>query len=495
MGVVSKVLQTLGAHVLVFAQGLVLIPIVIKTAGTEVYGELVLAVTYLGLLFSVSSIGVGFMAKRNLPAADSTEQRSGLFLPQFHFQMASAMLLAMLTMAAYSYATSSGLRPFAGASVWLIPAYVGFYVLYSQSADYFRYTHRFGKFNAMTLVQPYLFIGISLAQYYFLGRMDTGSLLLSMVISCAVVGIAGAAAIRREIGFGPRFPSATAIRADVALGMPLVLSSVLDALLAGGDRYLIALFMSARDVGIYAPAYALGSLILVLPKVFGVVVLPLLSQRVDAGDSDGAARLMASTTRIFIMVAVPYVAGAAVLADSVLELVANREVAQSAWLVTPIVAIGSIAYGMVLINTNLMFVRLKTSTLLLVNAVGVVLNIALNVALLAAFRDVVAAAVATLVSYTAAAVIFSRTVSADEISRPIQMGWVGRVVVASTLMAFALVPMKVASAGFGPWGLAACIAVGISLYVALLLLLRIPSEELAFVRRAMGTQDSSLPGT
>jgi len=43
-----KTVQTLGGHLLVFIQGLVLTPVVIKVSGPETYGAYILLMAYLG---------------------------------------------------------------------------------------------------------------------------------------------------------------------------------------------------------------------------------------------------------------------------------------------------------------------------------------------------------------------------------------------------------------------------------------------------------------
>ena len=64
MSVAKKSTQTLVGHLLVFAQGLVLTPLIIKVAGTETYAWYVLLASYLSIMVGISSFGVGINAKR-----------------------------------------------------------------------------------------------------------------------------------------------------------------------------------------------------------------------------------------------------------------------------------------------------------------------------------------------------------------------------------------------------------------------------------------------
>lgn len=434
MAIAKKSLQTLAAHMLVFAQGLVLTPIVIKVVGTESYGGYVLITTYLGVVVGVSSLGVGISAKRWLPSSEERARRAELFFPQFTFQISMVLVLAALSMAAYELGRRTGGFSLPGFSVWLIPAYLGTYVLWGQPTDYFRYTHRTGIYNVATVIPCYLFILLALLIYYFVGILNPGSLIFSMTVAFLLVALPEWWKLYGEIGIRFRLQKLSEIGAEIRLGFPIVLSYIVDMILAGGDRYIIAAMMSVRDVGKYAPAYALGSLVIVLPKVFGVVLPQYLSHCVDTGDVAGAKRILSGAVRVFLLVSIPFVVGSLVLGKAVLRLYANEEVAEAAWLVIPLVAIGSVFYGMVLITGNLLFVRLNTGSMFRINAAASVLNVVLNVVLLRLFPNVVMAALATLLSYLISYIWLNYLILGDEVAPTIEAGWLFRVCAAAALM-------------------------------------------------------------
>ena len=469
MSATRKTAQTLGGHLLVFIQGLVLTPVVIKVSGPETYGAYILLVSYLGLLFGISSLGVGISAKRWLPGTVELSARAQLFYLQFWFQILSVTLLGSVSALFYVSIDTVPQWQFPGFPAWIIPVYLVTYTVYSQLTDYYRYTHRVGMFNISTVAQPYLFVSLAIGIYWITDLLNAGSLIASATVASALVG--GLLFFRLYGEIGIRFPQfhRPELSKEIRLGFPLVLTYLVDALLSGGDRYIIAAMLSVRDVGLYIPAYTLGSLAMVLPKVFGVVLPPLISQRVDAGDEAGAKKLTDNVTHIFLFVSIPYVVGALLLGKEVLRLYANDEVAEASWPVIYIVAIASIFYGLMLIKANILFVRLKTGALFHINLISSVLNIMLNIILIYLFHNVIVAAVATLASYLLSYLLLSRKIKEDSIDLSVNLGSLFRILLCSIGMALAMVLAAAMTDLHGVGKVCLGVLVGSAFYLALFL--------------------------
>jgi len=95
--------STLGVHILIALQGVFLIPVIIKTSGVELYGNYVLLVSMLGIIFGISSFGVNFSCCRFLPSAKNRQEQQSLYLPQFSFHLLSATLLSLFLIAIFPF--------------------------------------------------------------------------------------------------------------------------------------------------------------------------------------------------------------------------------------------------------------------------------------------------------------------------------------------------------------------------------------------------------
>jgi O-antigen/teichoic acid export membrane protein len=439
MSASRKTLQTLAGHLLIQLQGLVLIPVVVKVSGPAVFGGYVLLLSYASIVFGVSSLGVGISAKRWLPGIAVMAERAARFYPQFWFQIASVTVLGLASVAMLPDVTAALAWHLPGFSSWMLLPYLLAYTLYSQVTDYFRYTHRLGIFNVSTVAQPYLFIALSIAVYWATRRLDVGVLVSALATACGTVGLVLFFKMYREMGIHCTVPGRGELGKELKLGLPLVLSYLVDVLLSGGDRYIIAGVMSIRDVGVYVPAYTLGSLLMVLPKVFGVVIPPVISQSVDAGDEAAAKKVSLGAARVFVIFSAPYIVGAWLVGKEVLRLYATAEIAETAWPVTGIVAVASVFYGLILIKSNILFVRLKTVALFRINLVTGVLNVALNIVLLKLFGNVIVAAINAMAAYIVSYVLVSRVLKADAIDFSLDPRWLLHVLVSAAGMAIVMV--------------------------------------------------------
>jgi O-antigen/teichoic acid export membrane protein len=240
-------------------------------------------------------------------------------------------------------------------------------------------------------------------------------------------------------------------------------------------------------VGFYNPGYALGSLLALLPKIFGEVLPPLLYQAVDSGNESEARTMLDYSVKGFLLVAIPFCAGCALLGKPLLTILANAEVAQKGSLVAVIVALGTVFYGLELIIANLLFVQMRTAAIININAVAALLNLSLNLVLLYYFRNILVAALTTFFSYLVTFISIYRVAARFW---PIDFGLkiIFKSIGASLLMALALYAI---SAHLGVYSYQAGyllgeIALGIIIYcLGLFALKTFSSTELVYLKKAL----------
>ena len=385
-------------HVLIPIKGLVLLPIIIKAAGTTVYGGYILVMTVLGFIFGISSFGAGFRFRRFMPSTEELEVRQSLFYPQFYFQL---MVIGGFILAIIPFAPiikGALLEQSIEFSLWLVPTYLILYTFYSQLTDYFRYTSRIIYFSMATLFFPYFTVAIVI-YYSIYQQLNINTLLYANVLALVFVTLPLLLKTGVELHFRMVFYRIKELIADIKLGFPLILGYIVDFILSGSDRFVIASFLSVAAVGNYNPAYTLGSLIIIFPKITGVVMPQLLSKCIDSGEEEKARQIVDTTFMVYLMASIPFVMGSYLFSAPLLRLLANEEVASQAAWVTPIVALGILFYGLFYIINILFFVRLKTDYMFKANSLAALTNLVLNLVFLYLFRNILVAAITTLISY------------------------------------------------------------------------------------------------
>lgn len=487
VGYVRDNARLLVGHVLIYAQGVILTPLIIKTAGPTIYGGYVLLMLFVGFIFGISGLGVGVRSRRYLPSATTSAERSALFYAQFVFQFWSVLILSICIVILYPLVGQPLLKDKATFNVWLVASFLVANLVFSQACEYFRSTHRLQHFNYATVAQPYLYIALAVCVFALTRSLSINVLVAMQTVALVAVATPLVIQLLREIGFHPKFPKWRDSVADMRIGLPLLLGYVVDVVLSSGDRLIIAAFLSVTEVGYYAPAYALASLIIFFAKVSGTSLPPSLSRMVDENREAEARQLVNHSIRGFVIIAIPYVVGCAVVGKSLLTLFANAAVADAAWLVMPIVALGTFFYGLTTILANVLFVRVNTRAMFHANAIAAGLSLALNAVLLYLFENILCAALTALVSYVVAFCFVRRSVLLDW---PVDFGvsLIARVSLASLAMGGIVLLISERLDGWG--NLAGAVALeiigGIIAYAALAFALKIVTrQEFAFLKKAV----------
>jgi O-antigen/teichoic acid export membrane protein len=336
-----------------------------------------------------------------------------LFYPQFFFQFGSLMLLSLALIWSFPALDRLLFKGDVTFSIGLVIPYFMFYFLYAQTTDYFRYTHRIHLFNFSTLSYACLNIAFILLLFSLSYRLTINVLFTVQIITSVLVSLPLTLKMVREIGLTITLPKIRQLGEDIKLGFPLVMVYMVDFVLNSSDRYVVTAFISVTAVGYYNSAYAMGSFIVLLPKITGVVLPPLLSKAVDNGNEAEARHMVNYTVKGFLMAAIPFVVGSAVMSKSLLTLLANAEVAANAFLVTPIVALGTLFYGLNLIMSNVLFVRLKTGMIFKMNAIAAMINLSLNLLVFYFIPNILVAALTTLLSYFIVFIFIHRAIAED----------------------------------------------------------------------------------
>lgn len=386
-------------HILIYAQGIILMPIIIKSVGVKTYGGYVLLSMAAGLIYGISSLGVGFKCRRYLPATQEIQSKRKLFYPQIIFHFISILFLSVLLLMFSSVVKEVFFKNEVSFFMIIVVLYIFSYLFYSQATDYFRYTGRVNLFSIITALTPYINIGIIISILAFFHTISVNALIASQIIAIFLVTAPLIIKIYREIGFYmPRIKISELID-DIKIGFPLTLNYITHFILSSSDRFVISIFLSVTAVGYYNPAYSLGSIIFLIPAVSGVALIPLLSKAIDTNKEDEAQKMMNYTIKGFLLIAIPFIIGSFFAGKPLLCLLANTEVANNSYLVVPIVATGFLFYGMTSIFSNILFVKLKTKLLFNINVFASLLNLLLNFIFLYLFRNIIVSAIATLLSF------------------------------------------------------------------------------------------------
>jgi O-antigen/teichoic acid export membrane protein len=199
----------------------------------------------------------------------------------------------------------------------------------------------------------------------------------------------------RQIGIGS--PNAVTIRAYLAFGIPLVLSGLSYLVVNYGDRFMVSFFMGIEALGLYAAAYAVGSLPIVLLATIDYVMFPAIAAEWNSGRTEEATRQVDVMLQGLVILLVPIVAGLAVLARPILATIAT-EAAGEAGPVALVVAIGFAVFYVGIVGERVLILANYPRTVTAIYSALMVVNAVLNLLLIPRW-GLIGAATSTLLSF------------------------------------------------------------------------------------------------
>ncbi len=416
-----------------YVVSLVLMALVLKTSGASTFGSFVVASSLLNLTTQFLTFGAGFSARRALPALDDSTSRAAAFVPVASVLFINHCGAALVLVLAWPLVNEFLLSGGEALNLGLVPLVVLSNYLVNLADDYFRYTHRI-RLLSLAIVGRSIAHPILAAAWLFVeGRLSVNALFVCQVASYGLFGAGLWILIAEEIPLRFRLDTLRRHLDDLKYGFPVISAAIVENLLQVSDRYILAAYLSPAHAGAYAAACAIGAPLLIVPKLSTGVLIPAMSRAYDAGHPDEARAMVGNTLKVFLAIALPAIAGAAILAVPILLVIATPEVAQAGRNVLPIIAVVSVLYGWTYILFNTLFVQKNTRLWLRANSIAAVVSIGMNLTMLPLFPRLETAAVIALIAYSSSLVVIVWGVGRAGISTP-GTGFILRAILATLSM-------------------------------------------------------------
>jgi O-antigen/teichoic acid export membrane protein len=383
-----------------------LMPLILKTAGASVYGSFVLWTSLLNLGLTLLTMGAGFQARRSLPSLDQPVDRQNAFVATASFQLLVYGFASVVLVGLAPWVQHALFRDDEAPRAGIIVAMVSAFFLNNLSDDYFRYTHRIKIISIVGVVRSVGYAALVILHVVLGGRLSVNSLLLCQAISYGVCGAWMWGRIAREsrrLRF--RLSALRYYLDDIRYGFPLIAAVLVENLLAVSDRYILGGCLSLADVGVYASAGAVGTLLLIIPKVATGILSPAMASAVDAGRHAEAEGMLRQSLQFFVIVGFPFIIGGGLLAQPILTLLATPEIAVIGRWVVPLTATATFLYGYSYLMFNALFVERRTGLWFKANSVAAAVSIVLNLLFIAWFRRIEIAAAVAVFSYGVCALL------------------------------------------------------------------------------------------
>jgi O-antigen/teichoic acid export membrane protein len=179
---------------------------------------------------------------------------------------------------------------------------------------------------------------------------------------------------------------------------PLMVSGFMRQIMSRLDTFMIAVFESTSQVGIYNAVYPLSKLSTVFLAAFGFIAMPIFSS-IDSGQKNQEiSSIYVFTTKWIVIGSTPVFILFLLFPTEIISVIFGQEYI-SGNVVLPILAIGFFSHTILGPNTNALVALGKSKTILVFAVMSAISNILLNFLLIPPY-GIFGAAVATTLSYT-----------------------------------------------------------------------------------------------
>lgn len=449
------------SNFLVTITPIIFLPIITNNLSIADYGVWIQFHVTITLVTSIAILGLPYTMVRFMAASKSKEEIRESFY-SFLFVVLIAGLIAAFSL--YFLAVPISRLLFNGNLLVgiILPITVLMTTLMMLFFDYFRAFNQMRTYAIMTTLQAYMlisFAAVLLLTGFGLAGAVTGVLLAQTLISTIMFLL-----VLRQIGFKiPRFLN---LREYLKFGLPTIPSNASFWVLDASDRYIIGVAIGINAVGFYSTGYTISSLMTLLTVPLYTVLLPILSQYYAERKIRETRFLLNYSIKLYLLIAVPTMVGLSVLAKPLLYILSTPALANVGYIITPILAMGGLVFGLYCIVTQIIVMERRTRITGYIWIISTISNILLDITFGYLF-GIIGIAVTTLFIYLFAFLITSYY-AFNYIRCNFYFGFLSKVIIAALVMAVFLYIIY----PFGPLNIILTVLASFGLYILILLLFK-----------------------
>ena len=448
------------ANILISLSGLIFIPIITKNFSTSDYGVWAQVNTLIALVPNIVNLGLPYTMVRFLAVQKDKE-----IIKQSFYSMMALVLASTLIMVFVFLIFSSQIADalFDGnMQIMMIVIVISFLAcLNLMLLSYFRTFQRISHYSLFLVLQTYIGVGVSIV--LTLMNYPIEVVVLGLLSGYLIVFVAMAFLILRELGFTFKFKS---LGEELRFAIPTVPNNVSSWVVDSSDKFVIGIVIGSAAVGCYSPGYALGSILLMFLTPFAVLLPAVLPEYFESGDMDKVNTFLTYSMKYYLLITIPAAVGMSLLSKPLLYILTTTVIADSGFMITPLVALGAIFMGIYGIVNNIIILEKKTSILGYIWISVAILNIVLNI-IAVPYLGIYGAGLATLVCYFFAFLV-TMIYSSKFAKLPFDYKSIVKILISSVIMG---IFVKIANP-LGIFNILVVIAIAVIIYFAVLFILK-----------------------
>ena len=461
------------ANIISTLKSFILLPILTKALGAELYGTWALISVTISLLAPFCTLRLGYVIIRFL-GHEKNREKIGKSVSSI-FGVTSLIALAV-SILLFILSKSLAIAVFGGvdAAFYIqISAFLIFLGAIDQiMIEYFTAFQQMEKYSGFVILQT---IGeLVLTAYLVLSGFGLLGAIVSLLVVRIVVTIIGFLWITSEVKIST--PSFSVVKPYLPFTLPLLPTVLCYWFINLGDRYVIGYFMGADAVGVYSASYGLGSMLTFFYAPISIALLPAITNLYENNKIQELKTHLTYSLKFLLMFTIPSFFGLSILSKSILMTLTTSEFI-GGYSIVPIIALAIILFNCGNINMNVLFLLKKTKIVGLIYGAFALINMILNI-ILVPLIGIIGAAIATLITFMTQLFVAS-IISFKGLPFDIDFKFIMKSIISSVIMAFVVWKLNPIDAV----NILISIGVGAVVYFGVMVILKaVTKEEYGFLR-------------
>jgi len=363
--------------------GLISYPLFTRKLEVEDYGAMGLIQVILLGGVAAAKLGLQNSIIRLWPVYEHDDERRGAFAATYFYTGLGLGLAAALVCAGVALLLRSHLPPRLVWPLTIAALLIPTRALFSFAENLLRARERSRPYALAAVGNSVLGLALAATLVVWLvpGAWRLSGFYLGLLVAEAVVVVF---TLRASFS-GMTLPLAgfdrKLVREGLWFGAPLILFEFSSILLGMGDRVIIEVFWSERQLGFYTAAFSLAwQISTVYAQPFEMAVVPAYTNLYEKEGVDSARDFLGKVTRLYYLGALPVIAGLWAVREDIIVVFASQKY-REAEAVLPILIAGFLVYGARSYVGAGLFLAKQSRLSAIIAAGGALLNVALNLAL------------------------------------------------------------------------------------------------------------------
>lgn len=219
--------------------------------------------------------------------------------------------------------------------------------------------------------------------------------------------------------------------------IPFAIVTLLGTVMSNTDIYMLGLWKTPKDIGIYSAAQRFYQFIIIIPSMIATATFPLMSRLANV-DNEKFKIVLEKILSIFIIIELPITVGGFILADQIIILMFGIEYINAIPVLQIFMVMLLVSFPLILLS-NVIFVFNKQKKLALAYMFGVIVNIILNFLLIPKLGEVGAAISSFLSTTIITFIIWRQMIKVMEFET---LSWFKEIIISTIIMVPSILILK-----------------------------------------------------